>query len=131
MTKNYYNLFLDDVRLPKQVTWINLPLVEWTIVRNYSQFTTTILRDGLPQFISFDNDLAEEHYNPAMYSEDVNEYNKLYETFAEKTGYDCAKWLVEYCIEHNQPIPDYSVHSMNPIGKKNIISYIENFKTKM
>ena len=33
-----YNLFLDDMRYPKDVKWIELPLVEWTIVRNYKEF---------------------------------------------------------------------------------------------
>ena len=93
MEKKYYNLFLDDVREPDKVTWVNLPPVEWTIVRNYNQFVSTIERFGLPNFISFDHDLAEEHYHPAMYSENVSDYNKLYTNchFKEKTGYDCAK----------------------------------------
>jgi hypothetical protein len=48
--------------------------------------------------------------------------------FEEKTGYDCAKWLVDYCIDNQANLPDYLVHSANPIGKKNIESYLENFK---
>ena len=49
--------------------------------------------------------------------------------FVEKTGMDCAKWLVEYCINNNLKFPDYEVHSMNVIGKMNIKSYIESFKS--
>ena len=67
MNKPYY-LFLDDERYPKQVTWVNLPLVDWVIVRNYNEFVKKIEEDGMPVFISFDHDLADEHYNEAMSS---------------------------------------------------------------
>lgn len=43
------------------------------------------------------------------------------------TGYDCCKWLVDYCIDRNLPHPRYTVHSMNPIGKENIEKLIENY----
>jgi len=46
----------------------------------------------------------------------------------EKTGLDCAKWLVDYCMDNNQKLPEYSVHSMNPAGGKNILEYLNNFK---
>lgn len=32
------NLFLDDERNVGDVTWVTLPSVHWTIVRNYKQF---------------------------------------------------------------------------------------------
>jgi hypothetical protein len=47
----------------------------------------------------------------------------------EKTGYDCAKWLVEYCVEHGLKFPEYVVHSMNPVGKENILSYVRQAQT--
>jgi hypothetical protein len=36
--------------------------------------------------------------------------------------------LVEYCMNNNLEFPDYQVHSMNPIGRENIRSYIESYK---
>ena len=125
---SYYYLFLDDARKRSDVTWVNLPFVSWEIVRNYSQFVTTIEKFGIPKFVTFDHDLAEAHYNQMMYDVNPEKYNKLYSTFKEKTGFDCSKWLVKYCSVHNLPFPDYTVHSMNPIGKMNIISYIESYK---
>lgn len=113
-----YKLFLDDIRLPKHVKWLELPLGPWVIVRNYNEFVGYISKNGLPDYISFDHDLADEHYIP-----EVKE-----STYKEKTGYDCAKWLVEYCMEKGLTFPEYAVHSMNRVGKENIISYIENFK---
>jgi hypothetical protein len=128
-----YNLFLDDERYPHKVTWVELPLVEWVIVRNYNEFVQQILTNGLPARITFDHDLAFEHmrdyFNVSKDEEKILDPLKLnYKKYTEKTGYDCAKWLVNYCIEHNLDIPEYFVHSMNVIGKRNIISYLESYK---
>jgi hypothetical protein len=124
-----YQLFLDDERLPHRVTWANLPPGPWTVVRNYSEFVSYIKKHGMPVFVSFDHDLADEYYRPSMYNPDKH-YTKYYtdETFKEKTGYDCAKWLINYCLDYKLPFPKYEVHSMNPIGKENIKSIIENYK---
>ena len=111
-----YNLFLDDLREP------NLFLKDtrtWVVVCTYNQFVDIITKQGLPGFISFDHDLASEHYN---------DQSADYSKFKEQTGYDCAKWLVEYCMKTNQPLPEYQVHSMNPIGKLNIQSLLESYK---
>jgi hypothetical protein len=124
-------LFLDDIRNPKDCANGLVPTnfnklyweKDWFIVRNFNQFTDWILQNGLPDFISFDHDLADEHYNPAMFSS-VEEYSKL--EFKEKTGYDCAKWLGNYCIDNDIKLPDCVVHSQNPVGKINIQGYLEN-----
>jgi len=125
----YYNLFLDDQRSPKNVTWVNLPPVQWVVVRNYTEFVKTITENGLPERISFDHDLAEQHYS--LVGRTIEEYRQLESTFTEKTGYDCAKWLVRYCALNKLPIPHYTVHSMNPIGKNNIISLLESYKKSL
>jgi hypothetical protein len=127
-----YSLFLDDIRLPKQVTWVDLPLVEWTIVKNYDEFAKTVTKLGLPTFVAFDHDLSAEHYRQSMYNPDGH-YSNYYTdgTFKEKTGYDCAKWLVNYCDTKHLPFPEYCVHSMNPIGKSNIISLIDSYKKSL
>ena len=127
MNKPYY-LFLDDERYPKQVTWVNLPLVDWVIVRNYNEFVKTIEEDEMPVLISFDHDLADEHYNEAMYEN--REYNKLYKSFKEKTGMDCARWLVNYCLDNDLKMCNYQAHTMNPVGKQNIESLLNNFNNR-
>ena len=126
----YYKLFLDDIRVPKDVTWVDIGLGPFVIVRNYNEFVNYITKNGLPSFISYDHDLAEIHYRQSMYNPDKH-YNQYYDngTFdKEKTGLHCARWLVEYCIDHKLKLPDYTVHSFNPIGKENIISYLESAK---
>lgn len=117
-------LFLDDERNPSQVNWIDIPLTQYVIVRNYNSFCNAIINyfnesGKLPEFITFDHDLSD--FDAANSSNpDIKP--------REKTGFDCAKWLVEFCIQNNLRMCEYQVHSMNPIGRENIISYIESFK---
>lgn len=127
-----YNLFLDDFRHPYDcVTYMRDPEKyakwNWTVVKNYDEFIKKIEEDGLPVFISFDHDLADEHYDNTMYK-GAEEYNKKYDEFQEKTGLDCAKWLVNHCMDTGQKLPEFAVHSMNPAGGKNISSLLNNFK---
>lgn len=125
-------LFLDDERNPDTVTWAEFPRDELTfIVRNYEAFVKQVTISGLPMFVCFDHDLADQHYE-AMLREANKDPVSLLNGIADygpiKTGYDCAKWLVEYCEKNNKKFPKYVVHSMNPVGRERIISYIENSK---
>lgn len=123
-----YKLFLDDLREIRRV-YPRTDTNEWILVKNYNEFISCIKKNGLPFYLSLDHDLADEHYRESMYNKDGH-YTSYYTdgTFKEKTGYDCAKWLCEYCMEHDLDFPEYQVHSMNPIGSENIRSYVENFK---
>jgi hypothetical protein len=116
-----YNLFLDDIRTPSQVKWIALPLVEWIVVRNFDQFKGYIMLHGIPTRVSFDHDLAPEHYNPSI------DWTKPLTCSSEPTGYDCVKWLIDYCQEHSVEFPEYYLHTLNDAGKKNMESYIRSF----
>ncbi|WP_363315998.1 cyclic-phosphate processing receiver domain-containing protein [Chryseobacterium sp.] len=110
-------LFLDDIRYPAEVYQYTQQGIflrkDWHIVRNYDQFVNRILKKGLPEMISFDHDLADENYRKSN---------------AEKTGYDCVKWLIDYCLDNGIDLPKFYCHSMNPVGKENIISLLKNFK---
>jgi len=121
-------LFLDDVRTIEMV-YTDVNPQDWVIVRNYHEFVNYIQKYGLPSFISFDHDLGLEHvkwfFNNGGYE---SLPNPLEADFKEKTGYDAAKWLCEYCQDNNLKLPDYAVHSANPVGRQNIIHYLKNFK---
>lgn len=123
-----YNLFLDDIRHPEDAYAYThfTPFIKetWSIVRNYSEFVSIIKRRGLPSFIAFDHDLSDEHYNvPFDYWNDTSSEDLR----LEETGFDCAKWLINYCIDNNSELPNFYVHSMNPVGKKNIESLLFNY----
>ena len=106
-------LFLDDTRKAPDFTW--------DIVRSYEQFIAYIKLNGVPDIISFDHDLGGEHYRVITWDGKVEGDKIPYETFTEKTGYDCAKWLVE-----NSLLPkEYRIHSLNPVGAMNIKFVLE------
>ena len=118
-----YNLFLDDIRVPTNVTWVDIPKDQhYSLVRNYQEFVDLITLRGLPKFVCYDHDLSDCHYGDGLNDRGID-----YDSYTEKTGYDCAKWLVEYCMKNGVKHPPYVVHSMNPVGKKNIISYVESY----
>lgn len=117
-----YNLFLDDFRMPKDAyNYLLQPIyisVDWEIVRSYDEFVKYITEHGIPDMISFDHDLADEHY----------ESHQEYDQYKEKTGYHCAKWLIYYCIDNNKKLPaEILIHSMNPAGSLNIKSLFESY----
>jgi len=101
-----YKLYLDDRREPKTEGWV--------IARDYRSFVHVITEGGLPELISFDHDLSDIHIKKS--------------TYKEMTGYDCAKWLVNYCFDKNQDIPEFFVHSANPVGAENIQKFLDNAK---
>lgn len=114
-------LWLDDIRDPNSYcgdamgSWaeaytpIYKPFkVVW--VKSHNEFVDWITTNGLPDAICFDHDLGWE-------SEEVE----------TKTGMDCAKWLVEYCLDNNLKLPLYSIQSANPSGKANIDGLLKNF----
>lgn len=100
MVRNTYKLYIDDLRTPRTKGWI--------VVRSYEEFISTILDRGIPEEISFDHDLGW----------DYKENKEL------RSGYDCAKWLVENDIVIN----NFNVHSANPVGAMNIRCLLENFQ---
>ena len=130
-------LFLDDIRIPKDAIGLvpsNLNQLyfenDWVVVRNFLEFCNYIQKFGLPDFISFDHDLADVHYNDLFSDKSLSIPNSdivlKYDEYSEKTGYECAKWLVDWCFDGSQKIPKFVVHSANPVGKKNIESYLNN-----
>jgi len=120
-----YNLFLDDIRVPSTAYVYTENQIyhdwEWRIVRNYDEFVAHINEHGLPDFVSFDHDLADIKYDPLTQRESF-EYHETH-------GLDCVKWLVDYCIDNDLDFPDYEVHSQNPVGMDNIHGYVKSFRS--
>jgi hypothetical protein len=125
------NLFLDDCRTLEEAHNFTLNPIyknwKWSIVRSYDEFVTFIETNGLPEFISFDHDLADEHYAPKEFWDDKYNDWAAGQNFKEKTGLECAKWLVDYCMDNELDLPDYYIHSANPVGAKNIYDYFESY----
>lgn len=110
-----YKLFLDDERQPNQVTWVNIHIDNrpWVVVKSYEEFVAHIEANGLPDFVSFDHDLAFGHYHGDF--------------TGEKTGLDAAKWMTQYCETHKLKFPWFAVHSMSSVGRVNIMRHINEY----
>lgn len=135
MTK-YYNLFLDDIRFPKDarvhpirgkiITGYSLseisgiPNDNWFIVRSYDEFVKCIERHGIPNAVSFDHDLHDEHMQ--HYFDVTTKTGKIeYERFQNKTGKHCAEFLVDKIKNLGQDINiKMFVHSANIWGVEEI-----------
>ncbi len=102
MGKNL-KIYVDDLRTPLDDKWI--------IVRNFYQFIEAVESIGLENIgvISLDHDLG------------------IFVGEEEKTGYDCAKWLVNLSMDKNIHLPQIYVHSANTVGLLNIINYVNNY----
>jgi hypothetical protein len=103
-----YQLFLDDIRTVAMVYPARAES-DFVIVRDHSAFKETIIKLGLPAFISFDNDLG------------LDENNEL-----APDGYACAKWLVYESGLDLRELRFY-VHSANPVAKVQIESLLNNY----
>ena len=113
-------IYLDDIRTPIDEDWV--------VCRDYNEFVDRITDIGLENIymISLDHDLGETAIRE--YFKNVkNNYILDYSNIHEKTGYDCAKWLVEESMNKEIPLPLVMVHSANPIGSSNIMGYINNY----
>lgn len=119
------NIFIDDERSPMHVTWVELPVpyVQWTVVRNFDAFCALLRADVDIENVSFDHDLGLEHYGHGLNDDEIP-----YDSYKERTGMHCAHALIAWCMMHDKPLPNYVVHSMNPVGKRNIEALLENYK---
>jgi hypothetical protein len=118
-------IYLDDVRTPVPQ---NDGKTEWTVVRSYDEFVQKVTEIGLENIdvISLDHDLGpsamREWHNNVYHNYALN-----YDNIEEKTGYDCAKWLVEQWMD-GKTVVDVYTHSANAIGSANIMGYINNYR---
>jgi hypothetical protein len=113
-------IYLDDIRTPINPDWI--------VVRSYDEFVAKVTEIGLDNIdvISLDHDLGDTAMRE-WYNNVYSNYQLDYDNITEKTGYDCAKWLVNRWLD-GQPVVEVFTHSANAIGSANIMGYINNYK---
>jgi hypothetical protein len=110
-SKKDYDLFLDDERFPPRQS-SNGTQRNWIICRTFEEAVTCVEKNGIPRHINFDHDLGLD--------ENLN---------YRKTGADFTKWLVNWCMDNKWPWFNFSVHSMNPVGARNIEMYLAQYLT--
>lgn len=118
-----YRLYLDDFRDPIDSLYYKGNVIyseDWVVVRSYDEFIKYVEEHGTPIAVSFDHDLADVHYEKTSF--DYDDEN------LEKTGYHCAKWLINRCVDNKIEVPAIIlVHSMNPAGTQNIWSLFNTY----
>ncbi|MBA3681436.1 MAG: hypothetical protein H0W73_09760 [Bacteroidetes bacterium] len=103
-----YKLFLDDIRTVEMV-FKKKEDQNFIVVRNFEDFKKVIIEKGLPDYISFDNDLGLDE------NEEV-----------APDGYAAAKWLV-YDSGFDLINLKFNVHSANPVASVQIQSLLDNY----
>ena len=104
-------LWLDDKLNPddSRMDWLAYsPVgreVEVIWIKNFYEFRNWIELNGLPDGICFDHDLGSRDYN----------------------GYDCAKWLVNYCRNKKLQLPLWASQSPNPEQKVRINRFLKKY----
>jgi hypothetical protein len=92
-----YNLFIDDLRNPTNKSDV--------IARSSGEAIAIVLALGMPNGIRFDHDLGEDD-----------------------TSIIFINWLTNQLLDKKLQFPDnftYSIHSQNPVGRKNIESKMD------
>ena len=136
-------IWIDDIRDPFTGDWLKRtipfhilqenPEVIWC--KSYDEFVDFLNNNAASinmdeVWVSFDHDLGkatEKYFLLQGYTKKEARAMKG----KELTGYDCAKYMIYFIIDRELTIPQYSVHSSNPVGRDNIISYIESFKKSL
>jgi hypothetical protein len=134
-----FNLFLDDVRQPRNVTWTDLPEnANWIVVRSYDEFVRTISHEArkgyIPSFVSFDHDLDDEHYQAYQTLPHLG-YDRAYGKCLVPTGLKALEWFIEQILRPSlAPFPPYALHTMNETGlivmRQSINNYIQWLSTQ-
>jgi hypothetical protein len=108
-----YALFLDDddeYRFPP-----DQPVRNWVIARSVAEAVAIVEQRGCPSHISFDHDLGQDAHGHEL-----------------PTGLDFAKWLVNQHLDGLIDFrADWKVHSLNPVGARNIEDYLRSFKRNL
>jgi hypothetical protein len=101
-------LFLDDLRTVDMVYDYSV-VHTFDVVRSFNEFVTHIQKHGLPEFISFDNDLGLDANGEVA-----------------PDGYAAAKWLV-YESGLDLSKLTFKVHSANPVAAEQIRGLLTNY----
>lgn len=126
-------LWLDDIRNPFIGDWLMQYAPQFAYdkgeiiwVKNYSEFIEWINTNGLPDMIAFDHDLGEDVAKEKV-ANGMNKRQARIQKRKTMSGFECAKWLIEYCINNKVELPQWIVQSANPVGRNNINDLLNNY----
>ncbi len=110
-------VWLDDVR----------PMPEgFDIHAKTADEAINLLASGQVEMISFDHDLAPEHYAVALAEMDGFDVGGAAGYPDPKTGYDVARWLELAVVKGRVKMPEWSIHTANPPGGDRIRAALQS-----
>ena len=100
-------IFIDDVRKPEK--YVNTNLNKVVCAATYDEFVVVL------------NKLFNKykHIDEIWFDHDLGDHSG--------TGLECAKYLVEFCMNNDMQLPEYHIQSANVVGKQNIDSYLKSY----
>jgi hypothetical protein len=106
MTDTYkpWFLFLDDLRTPYDAGFKNGAASRFVVARSTMEAVMLVRENGMPKAISFDHDLG-----------------------GADTAMVFLRWLANDFWDGNMPVPEFHIHSANPVGKANIASFMSSW----
>jgi hypothetical protein len=129
-------LWLDDIRNPYVGDWLMQYAPQFAYgngetiwVKNYDEFTDWITVNGLPHTIGFDHDLGQDVANDKVLA-GMSKRRSRREKRTEMSGFECAKWLIEYCLDNDMELPQWTIQSANPVGAENINGLLNGFRNR-
>lgn len=137
-------LFIDDERLPKEVTWVQYPAdTQFEVIRDaetFVDFMQKVKAGNLPKVVSFDHDLQLEYASEAEVPECIVDYADHHEISNrwEVTGKTMLEYLIDKLLTmydageiDAEDIKQIQVffHTQNPVGRKNMEALWNGFIT--
>jgi len=102
-------LFLDDLREPRDAYPDPRSVLgegsRWVVARSTQEAKGLVLALGMPSIMSLDHDLG-----------------------GDDRSMDFLGWLAREYWDGKSSIPGYLVHSANPVGAKNICSFMDSWR---
>jgi len=111
-----WQLYLDDLRHPNQTYSDEVRELrprEWTVARSSEEAKKLVLERGMPERMSLDHDLGICSNGKGGVTTDV--------------AMTFLKWLASEYWDGVQDVPWYAIHSANPVGAKNIQSFMDSW----
>lgn len=119
-------VYVDDLRLPIQRLE---GYADWVVCRSWAEWVEYLSMRGVPDHVSFDHDLAQEHLDDFRKYEFEGIAAINYGDFKQWTGLGCAQYYCEFCELHNLEMKGVAAHcTERPLGARNIRETLNAYK---
>lgn len=121
-------LLLDDNRTPSEC-WLDITQSkenltvktgtfdkDWEVVKTYDAFVKSIIDKGVPDIVSFDNDLTFSDYS--RYGDVLRGKCSYHYEKERDNGIAAFRFLVEFCERHETKFPKIYIHTANEYARK-------------